>query len=91
MSRKAKLTCQEAVEHVTGYLESALLPELDAEFEAHLTTCPGCHTYLDQMRQTIHLLRELTGQSLSVEAQAQALEKFRAWQKMNIQLPGSSS
>jgi hypothetical protein len=30
MKQNAKLTCQETVELVTGYLEYALLPELDA-------------------------------------------------------------
>ena len=36
--------------------EPALLPEMAAQFEGHLGTCPGCTAYLQQMQQTINLL-----------------------------------
>ena len=59
------MTCQELVELVTDYLEDTLPDEERARFEAHLALCPGCVTYLEQMRQTIQLAGLLTEDSLS--------------------------
>jgi anti-sigma factor RsiW len=47
------LTCKEVVEIVSDYLEGALSAEDRARFDAHLTVCDGCHTYVEQMRETI--------------------------------------
>jgi anti-sigma factor (TIGR02949 family) len=76
-----KLACQETVELVTDYLETALLPEIKAQFEAHLAGCPSCTNYLDQMQQTLHLLRQLTDESAPPETRQQLLAKFQAWQR----------
>lgn len=84
-----RLTCKEAVELVTDYLEAALLPEMEARFTQHLDTCPNCTIYVDQMRQTLHTLRQLTTEkTTSGEAQPELLQIFRAWQK---QQPGQQS
>jgi hypothetical protein len=76
-----RLTCKEAVELVTDYLEEALLPEMEARFKRHLDTCPGCTIYVDQMRQTLHTLRQLTVETPSGEAQQELLQLFRDWTK----------
>ena len=76
-----RLTCKEAVELVTDYLEEALLPEMEARFNQHLDTCPGCTIYVDQMRQTLHTLRRLAAETTSGEEQQELLQLFRAWQK----------
>jgi anti-sigma factor RsiW len=81
MTTQAKLTCRETVELVTGYLESALLPEMEAQFEAHLAGCPGCTVYLKQMEQTIQILRQLTDETTPTDTKAQLLAKFREWQE----------
>lgn len=75
-----RLTCREAVELVTDYLEAALLPEMEANFKQHLDTCPGCITYVDQMRQTLRTLRRLTAETTSGETQQDLLLLFRDWQ-----------
>lgn len=72
-----RLSCREAVELVTDYLEAALLPEMEARFNQHLDTCPGCTTYLDQMRQTLHTLRRLADETTSGEEQQELLQLFR--------------
>jgi len=56
----SKLVCKETVELVTDYLESALLAELEVQFETHVAACPGCANYLAQMRRTLQSLRQLT-------------------------------
>jgi anti-sigma factor RsiW len=74
----ADLSCQELVELVTDYLEGALEPEDVARFEAHLAACPGCETYLEQMRTTIAVTRAAGGH-VEPRAVSPLLDAFRAW------------
>ena len=64
MSSPEDITCREIVELVTDYLEGALPPGEVEAFEMHLAYCDGCVNYLDQMRETIRLMGELTEESL---------------------------
>jgi anti-sigma factor RsiW len=76
-----KLSCQELVELVTDYLEG-ILPEAERErFDAHLATCDGCSTYVEQMRATLRVTGELAPASLSEEAEESLLAAFRTWRK----------
>ena len=74
------LSCQELVELVTAYLEDGLSPEDRARFDAHVEVCPGCRTYLAQIRRTIELSGRLTPEQLDPEAEAALLAAFRDWQ-----------
>ena len=76
-----QLNCQEVVELVTDYLEQALLPETKAQFDEHIADCPGCDTYLEQVQQTIMMLRKLTEQQLFPETKQELLEIFRNWKQ----------
>lgn len=76
-----ELNCQEVVELVTDYLEQALLPEIKAQFENHIAVCPGCDTYLDQVQQTITMLRKLAEQSIFPETKQELLEIFHNWKQ----------
>jgi predicted anti-sigma-YlaC factor YlaD len=80
-SNQDQLTCQEVVELVTDYLEQALLPETRAQFEEHVAECPGCETYLEQVQQTIKMLRKLSEQSMFPETKQELLEMFRNWKQ----------
>ena len=73
----ADLTCQEFVELVTDYLEGALDEDTVRRFEEHLALCPGCETYLSQMKETASRLGEIPVESLSAETQATLLSAFR--------------
>ena len=75
------LNCQEVVELVTDYLEQALLPEMQTEFEKHVNECPGCDTYLAQVQQTIMMLRKLAEQQTFPETKQDLLEIFRNWKQ----------
>lgn len=73
------LTCKELVELVTEYFEGTL-PEHDRErFEAHVADCQGCTNYLQQMRQTIRLVGELTETTIAPDARDELLDVFRNW------------
>jgi predicted anti-sigma-YlaC factor YlaD len=78
---KDELNCQEVVELVTDYLEQALLPEMQAQFEAHVANCPGCDTYLEQVQQTIMMLRKLAEQPMFPETKQELLKLFRSWEQ----------
>jgi anti-sigma factor RsiW len=73
----ADLTCQELVELVTDYLDGALDAETADRFDRHLALCPGCDTYLNQMKETVSLLGEIPVETLSEEMQATLLDSFR--------------
>ena len=81
MPHSEDLTCKELVELVTEYLEESLSPSVRAQFEEHLAVCPGCATYLEQMRQTIRAMGELTEDSLEPETREKLLALFRNWKR----------
>ena len=72
------MTCQELVELVTDYLEGALAREDVARFEEHLAACPGCETYIEQMRGAI-AVTHATGTAVAPEAVSPLLGAFRDW------------
>jgi hypothetical protein len=73
------ITCTEIVEVVTDYLEDQVDDALRAEIEAHLALCVGCHTYLDQMRETIRLMGRVPVESLSDTARDDLMHAFRTF------------
>jgi predicted anti-sigma-YlaC factor YlaD len=79
MKLSQDLTCAEVVEIVTEYLEGGLTLADRDRFEEHLAVCRSCLTYLDQMRQTISGLGEVSQDDLSPELQAGLLAAFRDW------------
>jgi anti-sigma factor RsiW len=74
------MTCQELVELVTDYLEGALTREDVARFEAHLSVCPGCETYLAQVKATIALARA-SGDPVEPSDVSPLLDAFRDWHR----------
>ncbi len=74
------LTCAEAVELVTAYLEGALDPAAHARFDDHLADCPGCTIYLEQMRETIATTGRLAEADVPDELRERLRQAFRGWQ-----------
>jgi predicted anti-sigma-YlaC factor YlaD len=58
-SRREQLTCREAVELTSDYLEDALPAADRHRFETHLRWCRHCRTFLDQMEATIRAVARL--------------------------------
>lgn len=79
MPRPEELTCRELVEIVTEYLEGTLPPGERERFDAHLLDCPGCTTYLEQMRETIRLTGRLREDGLAPSVRDDLLAAFRGW------------
>ncbi len=78
-TRSDELSCRELVRLVTDYLEGALSETELRRFDAHLTACDGCTTYLAQMQDTIRITGALTEESLDPEARDELLAAFRTW------------
>jgi len=75
------VSCKELVELVTEYLEGTLPPEERQRFDEHLEICPGCRTYVDQMRATISATGTLAEETVSPEARDALLSAFRGWKR----------
>ena len=75
------LSCREIVELVTDYLEGELDPDTTTALEEHLDLCPGCARYVEQIRETVATLRDVSSDNLSVETQAGLLEAFREFRR----------
>lgn len=85
MANEQWITCQEFVEMVTDYLENVLLPEVRQRFEEHAEKCPGCDTYLNQIRQTISMLHQVVEEPVSTDTQQKLLQVFAQWQQTRKQ------
>jgi predicted anti-sigma-YlaC factor YlaD len=77
----AALTCRELVELVTDYLEGALDEDTARRFEEHLAVCPGCRTYVDQVRETVSRAGEVPVADLTAEARTVLLTAFRDFRR----------
>lgn len=47
------------MELVFDYLEDTLLPEKRTQLEEHIAGCEGCTNYIEQVRLTVGMLRDL--------------------------------
>jgi anti-sigma factor RsiW len=77
----AEMSCKELVEVITDYLEGDMLQTDRVRFEAHLEECPWCRNYLEQMRETVATLGELTEESIDPAIRDDALRAFRDWRR----------
>ena len=71
------LTCQQAVELVTDYVEGAMTPHDRRRFERHLRNCPDCAIYVDQVRLTSDTLGRVHPEAPSGATRDALLQVFR--------------
>ncbi len=55
INNELRITCADAIELITDYLDEALSPADLDDFETHLSLCEGCQAFLDQVDKTITL------------------------------------
>lgn len=75
------ISCREAVELVTEYVEGVLGAEDRARFEAHLRCCDWCGAYLEQIRVTLRVVGHLEPEDLDPAFERGLLEAFRELKK----------
>ena len=73
------LTCREVIDLLTDYVEDALPEQERRRVEAHLASCDGCTTYLEQVRETIRLTGMLTEEQIPDAERERLLDAFRDW------------
>lgn len=56
------IMCREVVELVTAYVDGALGAEDAARVETHLTLCPPCVEYVEQIRATVRITAVATAE-----------------------------
>jgi hypothetical protein len=76
--RHPRIRCIEFVDLVTDWSEGALDDELSTEIEEHLSLCPDCVVYLDQMRATTRFVRDAEVADVPVTARSALVAMFRA-------------
>jgi MFS transporter, DHA2 family, multidrug resistance protein len=78
-----ELVCRELVELVTDYLEGALSEDQRRRFEAHLTECPFCTEYVEQMRAVRDGLggSDADRETIAPERRDELLTAFRGWRE----------
>ena len=81
MTAMRVLSCREIVELVTDYLEGDLDADTTTALETHLDLCPGCARYVEQIRETVATLGDVSSDNLSAEAQEGLLEAFRDFRR----------
>jgi anti-sigma factor RsiW len=72
-------TCQELAELVTEYLEGLLAPAQHALFDLHISGCPDCALYVEQMRATIAVAGRIAAEDIPPTVRAELLAAFRGW------------
>ncbi len=69
--------CVEFVEMATDWMELALDDHDRVSLEEHVAICPHCSEYVEQLRLTIGVLREVRHEAPPPAARAALLEAFR--------------
>jgi anti-sigma factor RsiW len=70
------LACIEVVELVSDYLEGQLDAETRLRVEEHLTLCPACRVYVEQVRDTVRSLGHLPANELPEHAVSELERAF---------------
>jgi anti-sigma factor RsiW len=76
--RHPRVRCVEFVELVTDWSEGALDDDVRVEVEEHISLCPDCLAYLDQLRATSRLVRDLPAEPVPDASRDALLAVFRA-------------
>lgn len=75
------MTCRQAVELMTDYLEDAMDERARGRFERHLARCPACTAYLAQMKETVRALGHLPVETLPGAVRDELVGLYRAYRK----------
>ena len=69
--------CKEIFARLSEYLDGELDADICTNLEGHMEDCPPCQAFLESLRRTIGLTRDLPGQTLPDDLKAELLEAYR--------------
>jgi len=73
------LSCEEAVQLVTDYVEGQLDSADRLRFEEHVGICPPCRGFLSQMRVTRRVVGSVPVEQLSPALEQALVDAFHDW------------
>jgi hypothetical protein len=82
MTTVEEMACQELVERVTDYLDTALTGADRTRFEAHIDECRGCAEVLHQFQAVVELTGHLEPAdvaAIDATTRDSLLDAFRTW------------
>ncbi len=71
------MACVDVVELVTDYLEGTMSPAVRVRFERHLSVCPHCTAYVEQVRRTVDVLGRVQPEPPDEATSKALLDAFR--------------
>ena len=69
--------CREIFARLSEYLDEELDPAACTHLEAHMTDCPPCQAFLESLRRTVTLARDLPAPELPEEMRQKLLAVYR--------------
>ncbi len=69
--------CHEIFARLSEYIDGELDPDICAQLETHMDDCPPCEAFLESLRRTVSLTRELPAQELPDGLKRELLESYR--------------
>jgi anti-sigma factor RsiW len=73
------LSCEQAVQLVTDYVEGQLDRADRLRFEQHVGICPPCRGFLSQMRVTRRVVGSIPIELLAPSLERALVDAFRDW------------
>jgi anti-sigma factor RsiW len=70
-------SCREMFARLSEYLDGELDPEICSGIEDHMGDCPPCQAFLESLRRTVNLVRDLPDQELPEELARDFIETYR--------------
>jgi predicted anti-sigma-YlaC factor YlaD len=69
--------CREIFARLSEYLDGELDPESCTHLDEHMGDCPPCRAFLESLRHTVELARDLPGEKLPEDLIRALLESYR--------------
>jgi anti-sigma factor RsiW len=69
--------CREVFARLSEYLDGELDPGICSHLEEHMDDCPPCQAFLESLRRTVDLTRDLPAQALPDGFEEELLEAYR--------------
>jgi len=74
---KGARECREIFSRLSEYLDGDLDPDVCSHLEAHMDDCPPCQAFLESLRRTVELTRDLPLPELPEELSRELVEAYR--------------
>ncbi len=75
------ITCRQAVDLMTDYLDGTLGPDDRALVEAHLAECENCAEHLRQIRITVAVTGRIREEDLDPAVREDLMDLYRRWRR----------